>query len=52
MKRKKEIKLPPKARPYETYALADKKRATPWGTTIPTEDAADRMRDWSELHEQ
>lgn len=50
--KKKRVNLPPREAPYETYALADKKRETPWGTTIPTESAVDRMRDWSEENEQ
>ena len=50
--KKKRVNLPPREAPYETYALADKKRETPWGTTIPTESAVDRMRDWSEENKQ
>lgn len=33
--KKKRVNLPPREAPYETYALADKKRETPWGTTMP-----------------
>ena len=50
--KKKRAKLPPREAPYKTYALTDEKRVTPWGTSIPSESAVDRMRDWSEEHQQ
>ena len=50
--KKKKIQLPPRQAPYETYALADSKRKTPQGTTIPTESGVERMRSWSEEHQQ
>ena len=52
MKRKKEIKLSSREPAYETYALADEKRVTPWGTSIPSEDGVARMRDWSNENKQ
>ncbi len=52
MPKKKQIKLPSREPAYETYALAEQKRLTPWGTSIPTESAVDRMRNWSEENKQ
>jgi hypothetical protein len=38
---------------YKTYALADVKKVDPDSkTTQPPEDAAVRMRRWSEIHRQ
>ncbi len=48
MSKKKQIKLPPREPAYETYALADQQRLTPWGTSIPTESGVEQMREWNE----
>ena len=38
---------------YRTYAMTDIKKVEPDSkTTEPTDEAVERMRKWSEIHEQ